>query len=84
MRSVALNTGGHTNMHYKGYEVAPAAQPLASGLFAANLVIQDEVSLQKRAYVFNALDYFFESDLAVAYAARWARMWIDNRRLPHA
>ena len=67
-------------MHYKGYEVAPAAQALPSGLFAANLVIQDEASLQKRAYVFDALDYFFESDLAIAYAARWARMWIDNRR----
>jgi hypothetical protein len=57
-------------MHYKGYEVAPAAQALPSGLFAANLVIQDEASLQKRAYVFDALDYFFESDLAIAYAAR--------------
>ncbi len=66
-------------MHYKGYEVAPAAQALPSGLFAANLVIQDEASLQKRAYVFDALDYFFESDLAIAYAARWARMWIDNQ-----
>jgi hypothetical protein len=32
----------------------------------------------------DALDYFFESDLAIAYAARWARMWIDNRRLPRA
>jgi hypothetical protein len=47
-------------------------------------VIQDQKSPQKRAYVFDALDYFFESDLAIAYAARWARMWIDNRRLPRA
>ena len=66
-------------MHYKGYDVAPAAQALPGGLFAANLVIQDEVSLLKPAFVFDELDYFFESDLAVAYAARWARMWIDER-----
>ena len=26
-------------MHYKGYEVSPAAQALTGGLFAANLVI---------------------------------------------
>jgi hypothetical protein len=67
-------------MHYKGFDVAPDAQALSSGLFAANLIIKDEVSLVERAYVFDALDYFFESDLAIAYAARWARMWIDNRR----
>jgi hypothetical protein len=67
-------------MHYKGFDVAPDAQALSSGLFAANLIIKDEASLVERAYVFDALDYFFESDLAIAYAARWARMWIDNRR----
>ena len=66
-------------MHYKGYDVAPDAQALSGGLFSANLVIRDEASLQERAYVFDALDYFFESDLAIAYASRWARMWIDNR-----
>jgi hypothetical protein len=43
-------------------------------------VIQDEASVLKRSYAFDALDYFFESDLAIAYAARWARMWIDDRR----
>ncbi len=53
-------------MHYKGYELAPAAQPLASGLFAANLVIQDKASPRAHAYVFDALDYFFESELAIA------------------
>lgn len=67
-------------MRYKGFELAPAAQPLPSGLFAANLVIQDEASQVRRAYVFDALDYFFESELAIAYAARWGRMWIDERR----
>jgi hypothetical protein len=76
--------GGQSAMHYKGYEVSPAAQALTGGLFAANLVIQDEVSLLKPAFVFDALDYFFESDLALAYAARWARMWIDNRPLRRA
>jgi hypothetical protein len=67
-------------MNYKGFEVAPVAQPLPSGLFAANLVIEDDTSPLKRAYTFDALDYFFESDHAIAYAARWARMWIDERR----
>jgi hypothetical protein len=68
-------------MRYKGYEVAPAAQELPGGLFAANLVIQDDVSPLKRAFVFDGPDYFFESDLALAYAARWACLWIDDRRL---
>jgi hypothetical protein len=67
-------------MHYKGYELAPAAEPLASGLFSANLVIHDEASPRAPAYVFDALDYFFESDHAIAYAARWGRLWIDDRR----
>jgi hypothetical protein len=71
-------------MRYKGYELAPAAQPLASGLFAANLVIQEEASPRARAFVFDALDYFFESELAIAYAARWGRMWIDDHRRPGA
>lgn len=66
-------------MHYKGYEVAPAAQALPGGLFAANLVIQDEVSLLKPAFVFDELDYFFEPHLALAYAARWAQLWIDDQ-----
>ncbi len=67
-------------MNYKGFEVAPVAQPLPSGLFAANLVIEDDTSPLKRAYTFDALDYFFESDHAIAYASRWARMWIDERQ----
>ena len=69
-------------MRYKGFELAPAAQPLPSGLFAANLVIQDAASQVEHAYVFDALDYFFESDLAIAYATRWGRMWIDDQRTP--
>jgi hypothetical protein len=71
-------------MRYKGFELAPAAQPLPSGLFAANLVIQEEASQAPHAYVFDALDYFFESDLAIAYATRWGRMWIDDQRAPRA
>jgi hypothetical protein len=67
-------------MHYKGYEVAPVAQAIHGGLFSANLIIQDEVSLLKPAFVFDGLDYFFEQGLALDYAARWARIWIDERR----
>lgn len=66
-------------MHYKGYEFAPVAQALHSGLFSANLVIQDEISLLRPAFIFDGLDYFFEPDLALDYAALWARLWIDDR-----
>jgi hypothetical protein len=69
-------------MRYKGFELAPVAQPLPSGLFAANLVIRDAASQARPAYVFDALDYFFESDLAIAYATRWGRLWIDDRHAP--
>lgn len=67
-------------MPYKGYEVAPAAQALPSGLYAANLTIREKATPVRRAYAFDALDYFFDAEHAIAYAARWARMWIDDRR----
>ena len=66
-------------MRYKGYDVAPSARALPSGLYAANLVIENNVSPQGASFSFDALDYFFEADHAVAYAARWARLWIDQR-----
>jgi hypothetical protein len=68
-----------SSMQYKGYEVAPSAHALPSGLYAANLTIESDVPLHGRAFRFDALDYFFEADHAVAYAWRWARLWIDNR-----
>ncbi|MCX4161303.1 MULTISPECIES: HlyU family transcriptional regulator [Paraburkholderia] len=68
------------HIHYKGYEVAPVAQRLPNGLFAANLTIEKAVADQSRAYSFDALDYFFDEEHALAYAFRWGRMWIDNRQ----
>ena len=68
------------HIHYKGYEVAPAAQRLPNGLFAANLTIEKAAANQGRAYSFDALDYFFDEEHALAYAFRWGRMWIDNRQ----
>ncbi|SDC58981.1 hypothetical protein [Paraburkholderia lycopersici] len=65
-------------MQYKGYEVAPSAHALPSGLYAANLTIECDVALHGPSFRFDALDYFFEADHAVAYAWRWARLWIDN------
>ena len=50
------------------------------GLFAANLTIEKAVADQSRAYSFDALDYFFDEEHALAYAFRWGRMWIDNRQ----
>jgi hypothetical protein len=66
-------------MRYKGYDVAPSARALPSGLFAASLTIESGVSPRAASFTFDALDYFFEADHAVAYAARWARLWIDQR-----
>ncbi|HTH60011.1 MAG TPA: transcriptional regulator [Paraburkholderia sp.] len=65
------------SIRYKGYEVAPTAQRLPNGLFAANLTIGTQSG---RARKFDALDYFFDEELALAYAFRWARMWIDDQR----
>jgi|GEM_PF-352344 len=91
-------------IRYKGYEVAPSAQRLPNGLYAANLTIGTLPSAQapsqaatasgapsdtpdarrsapRRALVsFDALDYFFDERHALAYACRWARMWIDEQR----
>lgn len=66
-------------MRYKGYEVEPSAYALPSGLYAANLTIENTMPTVESSFSFEALDYFFEADLAIAYASRWARMWIDQR-----
>jgi hypothetical protein len=68
------------HIRYKGYKVAPVAQRLPNGLFAANLTIEETSPLQGHAYSFDALDYFFDEENALAYAFRWARMWIDSRK----
>nr|WP_277186824.1 hypothetical protein [Caballeronia sp. BR00000012568055] len=65
-------------MRYKGYDVEPSAHALPSGLYAANLIIERETSPQSASFSFDALDYFFEADHAIAYASRWARLWIDQ------
>jgi hypothetical protein len=70
----------NSNIRYKGYEVAPAAQRLPNGLFAANLTIEKTTTSPGQAYSFDALDYFFDEELALAYAFSWGRMWIDNRQ----
>ena len=83
-------------IRYKGYEVAPSAQQLPNGLYAANLTIgtlaaapsgtpgaqpASARSSNRQAIVsFDALDYFFDERHALAYACRWARMWIDEQR----
>ena len=70
----------NSHIRYKGYEVAPAAQRLPNGLFAANLTIEKTSANQGQAYSFDALDYFFYEEHALAYAFRWGRMWIDSRK----
>ncbi|MEW9583714.1 transcriptional regulator [Paraburkholderia sp. DGU8] len=67
-------------MRYKGYEVAPAAQLLPNGMFAANLTIEKTSANNGKAYSFDALDYFFDEENALAYACRWARVWVDNHQ----
>ncbi|WP_322107112.1 transcriptional regulator [Paraburkholderia sp. J41] len=73
-------------LRYKGYEVAPSAQQLPNGLYAANLTIgalpDQRAGNERRGaqHSFDALDYFFDERHALAYACRWARMWIDEQR----
>ena len=69
-------------MQYKGYEVEASAHALPSGLYAANLIIENRSSPPGSSFAFDALDYFFEADHAIAYASRWARLWIDQRGRP--
>ncbi|WP_211617305.1 transcriptional regulator [Paraburkholderia haematera] len=70
----------NSHIRYKGYEVAPVAQLLPNGLFAANLTIEKTTASQAQAYSFDALDYFFDEEHALAYAFRWGRMWIDSHQ----
>lgn len=65
------------SLRYKGYEVAPTAQRLPNGLYAANLTIGMRTG---GARSFDALDYFFDEEHALAYAFRWAQVWIDDQR----
>jgi hypothetical protein len=67
-------------IQYKGYQVAPAAQQLPNGLFAANLTIGKTAADASRTHSFDALDYFFDEEHAVAYAFRWGRMWVDSHQ----
>ncbi len=78
-RNIAINMNRQA-IQYKGYEVAPVAQQLPNGLYAANLTIGKATADHTRAYSFDALDYFFDEEHAVAYAFRWGRMWIDNHQ----
>lgn len=66
-----------SSIRYKGYDVATAAQQLPNGLYAANLTIATQPG---HTHSFDALDYFFDEEHALAYAFRWARMWIDDQR----
>ena len=49
-------------------------------VIAANLTIEKTTANQGQAYSFDALDYFFDEEHALAYAFRWGRMWIDSRK----
>jgi len=72
---------GNQHMRYKGYEVAPVAQRLPNGLFAANLTIEKTTPASgDHPYSFDALDYFFDEEHALAYAFRWGRLWIDSHQ----
>lgn len=66
-------------IRYKGYEVAPAAARLPNGLFAANLTIERASGgPSPRSVSFDAIDFFFEEEHALAYASRWGRLWVDT------
>jgi hypothetical protein len=65
------------SIRYKGYDVASTALLQPNGLYAANLIIGTQPG---HTHSFDALDYFFDEEHALAYAFRWARMWIDEQR----
>jgi hypothetical protein len=66
-------------LSYKGYLVAVEARPVFNGLFAASLTLDPAGAAGHEPVHFDAVDYFFEPDHALAYGARWGRMWIDSR-----
>jgi hypothetical protein len=76
-QAIAGSAAMNTPLRYKGYVVAPSAPQLPNGMFAANLTIGTQPGAQ---HSFDALDYFFDERHALAYACRWARMWIDEQR----
>jgi hypothetical protein len=64
---------------YKGYRMTPSARPLDNGLYAASLELESQRGPSTDIDSFEALDYFFEAEQALAYALRWGKLWIDNR-----
>src|ERR1700735_4944349 len=63
-RTIVMNMNRQA-IQYKGYEVAPVAQQLPNGLFAANLTIGKATAAPSPAHSFDLLDYFFDHDNAV-------------------
>lgn len=66
-------------LSYKGYHVAVEARPVYNGLFAASLTFDRPDAPRGEPIHFDAIDFFFEPDHALAYGARWGRLWIDAR-----
>jgi hypothetical protein len=62
---------------YQGYRLMARAEPVRSALHAAHLVIEAPCYPTQRC--FNALDYFYDPALAVQYAIRWGRIWVEHR-----
>ncbi|WP_407947123.1 transcriptional regulator [Paraburkholderia sacchari] len=58
-----------------------AATPAPSQTVATSGTQASQPETLRSALVsFDALDYFFDERHALAYACRWARMWIDEQR----
>ncbi|WP_408585674.1 hypothetical protein [Paraburkholderia bannensis] len=47
---------------------------------ASNVSNASNARPSQKIVSFDALDYFFDERHALAYACRWARMWIDEQR----
>jgi hypothetical protein len=59
---------------HKGYRLTASADEQGA-LHAANLVIEQD---GHAPYRFPALDYFYDPQQAVDYAAQWGRLWVDS------
>ena len=61
-------------------ETAGAAGLTIERVAIERVATETAAANESDARSFDALDYFFDEEHALAYASRWGRMWIDNRK----
>ena len=65
---------------YKSYSIVAFTHRFKSDWVAANvLLVRHASSADLGGYRFYAIDYFDTEELALSFAQKWARNWIDCR-----